>query len=128
MDGCAVFEAAWAPNIPFPSLEMVSMLAYSSCARQYRPWATPFGRHLPDPTGPSRAARLLAHSYPVSGIGSRRWIRAAREQADAVAPSWPWGAALPDISTLQRTRRLYFALTDPWGSQKELLYLLSVYP
>ncbi len=41
MDGCAVSEAAWAPNIPFPSLETVSMLAYSSCARQYRPWATP---------------------------------------------------------------------------------------
>ncbi len=27
MDGCPVSEAAWAPNIPFPSLETISMLA-----------------------------------------------------------------------------------------------------
>ncbi len=65
------------------------LLAYASCARQYRPWATPLGRHLPDPTGPTaRRTRAPWNSsfsrrskWSLSGLFLASPIGSARQKA-----------------------------------------------
>jgi hypothetical protein len=55
--------------------------------------AARLNRHFSEPAGPSHTVGLLAHGYPVSGIGSRRRIRRRRgREVRGVAES-PEGAS-----------------------------------
>jgi hypothetical protein len=69
-------------------------------------------RGIPDALEYQRRTPETTVLYRVVQKNLETFLASARERADAAAPHDPEGKTPPDISTLQRTRHLYFALTS----------------